>query len=519
MTIPGAKSVLFLSSCLPITALAQEPPPGPVPLTQPATVLKESDFKNVVFPITDLKFRAIGIEASFGTGFCLDPECRFVVTNYHVAMVTKPRKIKGQGIFQKYLATGPNDEGATLNDGISVSALRYNLSRDLAIFELRHPVPHFHGISLSLDDLQTGQEVDIYTYPKEAVNPIRSLARFSGRFKGQTTAGLLAFEYSDSNGKIIRPGASGGIVVDRRSQQIVGTIAAIAKNGERVALAVPNQSLVDFVNKVEPFLASALFVSSRKEVSPVSPDIYPRFAPPPHTGKIERRPDESPAVQMLRSKAQSLTESMQNLIAVQSFAWGTGNKPPFIELAYEVRILDGHQRFRAYPDGKRQFENVPFPPRDPAMVPGGEWSELAAMVGTEPRLKIQQAADVVLNGQRMLVFQYRADPEDDLCRWQSKFDFGFFVINKSAIVGCYGEVWTDEQANILRASQHYELPGSWKDYHAVVTYGWLKIGPNPPRLLPLTISSEAEYRKKKYWCRGRFTDYQVFTSEVKMASE
>jgi hypothetical protein len=67
-------------------------------------------------------------------------------------------------------------------------------------------------------------------------------------------------------------------------------------------------------------------------------------------------------------------------------------------------------------------------------------------------------------------------------------------------------------------SEHYELHDSWKDYQAVVTYGWLHRASDPPRLIPLTISTQAQSKKKLYWCRGRFTDYRIFSSRVKMAA-
>lgn len=95
----------------------------------------------------------LGIEGEVGTGFCLDPTCRFIPTNYHVAMMARPRKIRGEKVVQLYLATGPDHEGATANDGPSVSPLKYTLSRDLAIFELRHSLPHHHGVPFSLDGL------------------------------------------------------------------------------------------------------------------------------------------------------------------------------------------------------------------------------------------------------------------------------------------------------------------------------------------------------------------------------
>jgi hypothetical protein len=131
-------------------------------------------------------------------------------------------------------------------------------------------------------------------------------------------------------------------------------------------------------------------------------------------------------------------------------------------------------------------------------------------------LKIHQAADVVVNERRIKVFQYQADAEDDVCKFLSIFDYVFFVVNKEATVACYGEVWTDEDTNILRMSEHYELRDKWKQYQGVVTYGWLQWADEPPRLVPLTIYTQAERNKKVYWCRGQFTDYRVFGSRVKI---
>ena len=206
-------------------------------------------------------------------------------------------------------------------------------------------------------------------------------------------------------------------------------------------------------------------------ISLVSADLYPKFVPPPRSDALRHRPEEPVEVTVLCNKAQLLADSMRNFIAVRTFAWGSGDKRPAAVSAYEVRVLYGQQRFRAYPDGKKELQDVPFPPLNAGVVPGGEWSELPGMVGTELRLKIHQAADVLVNEWRMKVFQYWAGPEDGICRWKSNFDFGFFVVNKIVTVACYGEVWTDENANILRMSEDYELPGKWKDYQAVVTYG------------------------------------------------
>jgi len=100
-----------------------------------------------------------------GTGFCLDAACRFIVTNYHVAMTTRVHRIKRDKIIKRYFATGPHDPGATANNLEDGNVLPYVIQRDLAMFELRRSLPHHHGLAYSLDEPQAGQEVDIFGFP------------------------------------------------------------------------------------------------------------------------------------------------------------------------------------------------------------------------------------------------------------------------------------------------------------------------------------------------------------------
>jgi hypothetical protein len=488
------------------------------------------DFSEIVVPITSLKITPslklgisgklgpnLGLDAKFGfgTGFCLDATCEFIATNYHVAVTARADKIEREKIVQRYFATGPHDEGATPNDIPNVGLVPFAAKRDLAILELRRPLPHHHGLTFSLDELQVGQEVDIYGYPKGVINPFRKLTRFPAKFKGPTTSGLLAFDYELSGNPPIRiAGSSGGIVVDRKTEKIVGVLSGTT---EAAAVAVSIQTLVEFVTKVQPFLAQRIFPAT-KQTPPVSADIYPKFVPPRSDGLLQHRLEEPYEVRLLRQQAQLLTDSIRNFIAVQSFAWGSGDKDPYAEAAYEVRVIDGVQRFRGYPDGKKEFEDVPFRFRTNGwVVPANEWSQLPKMVGTDFRLKVHQAPDVVVNERRVKVFQYYASVEDNLCSFEPVEDFGFFAVGKTLAVACYGEVWTDENMNIIRMSKRLDLSEKlkafrgWEDVHVVLTYGWLKRANEPPRLAPLTIYSEARDKKHIYWCRGHFTDYSVFS--------
>jgi hypothetical protein len=90
-------------------------------------------------------------------------------------------------------------------------------------------------------------------------------------------------------------------------------------------------------------------------ISLVSADLYPKFVPPPRSDALRHRPEEPVEVTVLCNKAQLLADSMRNFIAVRTFAWGSGDKRPAAVSAYEVRVLYGQQRFRAYPDGKKEL--------------------------------------------------------------------------------------------------------------------------------------------------------------------
>ncbi len=112
-----------------------------------------------------------------------------------------------------------------------------------------------------------------------------------------------------------------------------------------------------------------------------------------------------------------------------------------------------------------------------------------------------------------------------MCPFEPVDDYFLFTISETVAVACYGEVWTDEDTNIIRISQSLELSDKLKEYRGweecqvVLTYGWLKRANEPPRRVPLTIFTEARYKKKHvYWCRGQFTDYHIFDSDVRIVA-
>jgi len=515
-------------------------------LANTQTDLISSDISKTVVPITSLKLvpslktnflkmpsPQIGGRAAFGTGFCLDAVCRFVVTNYHVAIISSARRIKGRKIIHKYFATGKDDKSATVRFLPPDNVVMYAEKHDLALYELDKPIQGHRGLKFSLDDLQPGQRVDIYGYPFD-FNPKRSLVRIPARFKAITTSDLLAFDYdpSDEKSPHVRGGSSGGIVVDRKTQRIVGVLCA-GDEGETLALAVPIRNLVDFVSKVQPFVSVKTFPAF-KNVSPLSVDLYPGFEPlpdfdssfePTHAGVLEHRPEEPDDIKLFREKAQRLADSMRNFIAVQSFSWGSGDKEPQAHAEYEVKVIGGDQKFRSYPDGKKERERPEFPLLNGWTSPSDQWAELPNMLGTEYKLKIRHAQDSEIDGNKIEVFQYRADLEDKLCGLLPLEDYILFTIGKTFYAGCHGEAWVGADGNIIRISQSLELSDKrkeykgWEEVRIVLTYGLIEIADEPSRLAPLTILMESQHHDKRiYWCRGSFSNYRLFASHSRIVA-
>lgn len=463
-----------------------------------------------VVPITKLHFYGPIGNIMFGSGFCLDPECRFIVTNYHVAeAMGKHLSIQHEHVVQRWLASGPNDEGAT-KDG-------YNPLRDLAVVELEHSLGRrgFHGMPYNIDDvadLLVGQDVDIYAFPLE-LKPKRKLQHFRGEYIGLHQDGLLAFSYQP-NPHRLRIGASGGLIVDGNGR-VVATLARIAVNQNDV-LGVPIEVLSAFVSKIQPYLAARLFPKTAF-IPPVEPDIYPEWVPDRPNGHLESRVADAPDVQLLRVKAQNVIDGMRFAVAVESYEWGKGsaaNDPQAIGY-YEVRTLDRRQYFRQYPDGKKETKEQPFPPLMEAIDPGGAWSYVPHIVAKEYDVRIRRAPDIVWKGQALRIFQYHGAKEDNVCEFDDQLDLIFMVHHHLESYNCSGEVWTDQAENIRRISENYYMPNSQTEMRMIVTYGWADIG-SKRLIVPVTISMETVNGTHIHWCRGQFTDYRQFRSSVRL---
>ncbi|MGB6875735.1 MAG: serine protease [Candidatus Acidiferrales bacterium] len=467
--------------------------------------------QQAVVPITKLRIYGPYLTVKFGSGLCLDPECRFIVTNYHVARAMGKRfSIQHEPVVERWLDSGPNDEGAT-EEG-------YNPLHDLAVVELRRSLSRrgFRGVPYNTEDVQNlaiGQNVDIYSFPLE-LNPKRKLQHFHGEYIGVNQDGLLVFSY-EPNPQRVHGGASGGLILDGKGR-VMAVLADVGVTQKNVVLGVPVDVLSAFVSKIQPYLAAGLFPKTAF-IPPVEPDRYPEWVPPRPDGRLERRPVEPPDVQLLRLKAQDVVHSMRTVISVESFEWGGGsaaNDPQAIGY-YEVRTFDGYQHFRRYPDGKKEMDAVPWPPMSIAITPGDAWSYMPKLVAKEYDLRIRRAPDIVWKGQTLRVFQYHGAKEDKVCSFDDQTDFGFMVRHHIDSYDCSGEVWTDQDENIMRISENFCMLGSRTNMRLIVTFGWTDIE-GERLLVPVTVSMETEDGSHIDWCRGQFTDYQQFRSTVRL---
>ncbi len=498
-----------------------------------SSVEQSRDFNKTVVPITKLQVYGPLQTVNFGTGFCIDPDCRFIGTNYHVAKAMgKHFKVKGSPVVNRWLGTGPDDDEASKNRlsgpfGKILPREKYAHIRDIAVVELRWPLSQkgYHGVPFYNDDLLYGQEAYIYSFPLN-LDPKRHLEKFRATFKGYNVTysnrpledlsdKLLVLDYNPEDGKI-RGGASGGIAVDTQGR-IIGILNAKATNLEHIVTIIPVHVFAEFLSRVQPYLSAQLFPKS-VVIPPVSADSYPEWVPPPRSGHFEHRPVEPPEVQALRAKAAVLADTMRDFIATQSFEWGKGDRDstPQAITKLEVQVIRGYQRWRELPDGKKELDETPFPaPLGNAIGTAGEWSEMPDRVGNNSKLRINRAPDITVNGEAFQVFQWRAEMEDNVCKLKTIKDLTFMSYSKVDTVNCYGEVWTDKDLNLVRVSENYKTIGRWKKYRGVVTFGVVTIGDHKVRV-PITIATQAEYGGKLYWCQGIFSDYHEFASTVKI---
>lgn len=488
----------------------------------------------------------LAIRTDYGTGWCLDQECELVVGNHHVAeRIGTPLKIKGVNVLRTYSATGPQDEGAVWVKSPLGYSMKLVPVRDIAIFLMEHPLKGMHGIPFSPRELREGENVTIYGNPGGG-----ELTRSSATFYKESEDGVLFFKVKAGEEKILIPGISGGLVVNEKNEA-VGLVQSIFGD---MAGAVPIWSLFDFARKVLPDKYQEIFSFPANEVyrpgklvavdletqasalakdidpstdgispAPVLPEEYlwynlERPAPPLTLGTpdatLRRRGEEPPEIQLLRKNAQGMLQKIKDFTAVETDRSG-GGRSPEVTTKYNVRMVFGEQTFTNLATGK-EVSQLPCP-KGNGLTPGGEWSSLPAMVGSELKLKIQQVDDLNLVGWgKVRIFRYEAPAEDKVAGFISCVNYFLFHTETNVAVATRGEVWTNENLEILRITQELLVPRSthWQRLRSSVMYGWLQSPTSRERrLVPTNTLFEGDLTddRQTYWTIGYFSNYRQFT--------
>lgn len=482
-------------------ALASNPQP---PQENKNTVIPEK----TVVKLRKTKGFAIFIANTYSaTGWCINQTCDLFVSNYHFAKhAGSSIKIKGEKVEKIYLATGPNDDGALLIPQSFGLPMMYNPLHDIVIYRLKHPIADMHSVAFAAT-LEEGEPVSIYSYPGGG-----PLTRSNGKFLGIFTDGILGFE---ANG--IKPGSSGGLVVNSHGEAVGLVWGSL---GNKVG-AVPIWELGAFAKKIGiPFpdihkpeledIGPDIINQDPDEViestgaplslggldpKPILPDKYLYYdmgeilAPlPPLRGDVlHHRPQESEEIQALRRKANDLLDGLKTYISIETTKVG-GDKVEEQVFQHEIRIVEGEQIFKQISDGK-ETHRLPVPKASLWTTFGNEWSDMPENVGTNLGLRIESMGHRALGDQTVKVFQFEAKEEDKACSWTFIESNGLWTKKHFYNLPCSGEIWTDEQLNILRISSHMRPPASteWGSINTVMLYGRLTEPGEQPRLVPISI--------------------------------
>ena len=252
---------------------------------------------------------------------------------------------------------------------------------------------------------------------------------------------------------------------------------------------------------------------------PILPDKYLWFdlekpIPPLQKSpvRLERR-YEPLEIQNLRRNAQEMVNKIKDFTAIYTQSSRTG-KTLEITSRYKIRMVYGRQTFTDQTTGV-EINQLPCPKYN-GLNSGGEWSDLPAMVGNSMKLKIQQVEDVDLDGWgKAKVFRYEASAEDGVVG----FIYCVGTKQRFVTVAARGEVWTDENLQILRMTRELQVPRSshLQRVSTSVLYGWLQSPNGEPRLVPTNVvlmGVKTTGDNEPYWAVGKFTGYRVFNATV-----
>jgi len=418
----------------------------------------------------EIGLHGIGAQVSYGTSFCLSADCRYLLTNKHVVKALSLKNVEHTAVVSTHTSG----------------------EVDLGLIELRHPLTKYHGGKFRQSEVLLGESLTIQSYPKERALR-RSVRTYQGTYAGLDQHGNMVIE-ADA---VILGGASGGLVTDSK-----GLVVGILFGYDR---AKPNRAMVVSAAEIEKFLQTlpilhdSLFTASK--LSPTQPDYYDRYVPE-HTSALGHHVPEPAEVQRLREVADELSQRMVNLIAQEDVAWSKGGQHQFAD-SFELQIADGFLRFKDS-EGK-MHDNYPWPPINTVLRPGDEWSDLPRMVSAERKLHVKQMPDK----DGLHIFVWAASVEDQVCEFMEGGQLAPFTRATAQFNACWGEVWTTQEFQIVRATENDELQRTWKRYRSVMTY---------TNGLPEAIITTADFHGKTFRVDGTFYDYREFTSKVKIGT-
>ena len=472
-----------------------------------------------------LAFPSAGVKKTFGTVWCMSPDCDVLVTNHHVAAQFQHRtRVRGVPIAKQVSATDTNSSDA---EWISTGAGRVKQVnvRDLALLWMKRPVPGLTTVSVYNGRLHPGEMATFEGYPHGR------RVTLQGQFEGEQADGTLLFSFS----KPLSFGASGGLLTNSDGQAI-GTVLAVARKDPRRVVAVPMWALAEFVREVHPELGT-LFPAPGYHPSPDALEISPepveleesytmlieaagtdpqpaisdsRVSEPDRAIFEDVENSRSATVRALRAKAKSQSDVLRNFVALEQLTFDGG-----AVWEHEIQVVDGDLHFRT-PKGAELTE---LPYSKHGVVPGDLWHTFAALLADE-RVSITEISAPTSVDKHLLRFAYNASAESGVCSARVR-------VQKSEWEGsarCFGEVWTSEDLAFLRFTQELSLPAeSLADsLRSVVVFGKVE-GRDVPASMEMEflsrdgerLRSHINFRRYRLFQASSVIRYESSASDVK----
>jgi hypothetical protein len=449
------------------------------------------------------------LHKAIGTGWCLNRECDWVITNFHILKVMGGHaSVNGVAVTQIALATSDHDKGAQPVATV-FGTLQFTPVRDIALVKVREPLSRagMHAVPFYTGNLRRGQAVTVVGYPGG------KLAAISGKFVEECDEGELRFDLSQE----VAPGISGGLVLDAQGRAI-GLVYGMSPDSGKTIFAVPVWSVAEFLRVVSPVVYASVFGdadgTSDTGIAMLAPGRGEQISNPALSEPRSNEPtntrvapgEETPIVKALRNSAQEASGQMDNFVARQTLHFSTGDA-----WQHELQLVNGAQQFRSLGNGK-DIRDLPITRRGP--VPGAEWSDLVTTIGFDDSVGVRFARDMTVEGKTVKVFQYEVSGGDEIC--QLRVSRPMRRQWKGSPPSCGGVIWTDENFRILRITKEMSLfpqeAGGVATFRIVVLYGaWGE------RLVPVEMHLQSTLRNGTIQeSVAKFDDYREFQASSRI---